>query len=32
MGVYRGKLSEGLDLYDYLARGVFLIGIPYAYI
>ena len=29
MAVCRGKLSEGIDFTDKLARAVFLIGIPY---
>eukprot|EP01130_Rhizamoeba_saxonica_P008546 TRINITY_DN345_c0_g1_i5.p1 TRINITY_DN345_c0_g1~~TRINITY_DN345_c0_g1_i5.p1 ORF type:complete len:408 (+),score=71.82 TRINITY_DN345_c0_g1_i5:1072-2295(+) len=29
MGVYRGKISEGLDFGDELARGVIIIGIPF---
>ena len=29
MGVYRGKISEGIDFSDSQARAVFLIGIPY---
>ena len=30
MGVYRGKISEGIDFSDSQARAVFLIGIPYS--
>ena len=29
MAVCRGKLSEGIDFTDKLARAVFLVGVPY---
>ena len=30
IGVYRGKMSEGIDFYDDQSRAVFAFGIPYA--
>ena len=32
MGVCRGRFSEGIDFTDNMARAVFIVGIPFAYL